>query len=96
MVKITFESAKEWYALMLADQFLKANGYSRGDMQRGEPMGILKGDYRIGKWKNLSERDKHQLDGTVTAESFRNGPVVVFIPDEKLPQATISTETVVN
>ena len=95
-MKITFESSKEWHALMLADQFLKSNRYSRGDMQRGAPMGILKGDYVIGKWRNLSECEKYQLDGRVEAESFRNGPVVVFLKDEKPLEITISTKTLVS
>lgn len=62
--------------------FLKTSGYSYGSMCGDEPIGIMKGDYRIAKWKNLSKEDKKELDGIVISPDFRGLYVkVIFFED---------------
>ncbi|OWK35207.1 hypothetical protein FRUB_08011 [Fimbriiglobus ruber] len=47
-------------------------------MERGAPIGFAYGDCLISKWRNLSTRDKDQLDGQISTDtSFRSGPVYV-------------------
>lgn len=45
--------------------FLRQKGFSVGSMQRGDPMGIAKGDVYISKWRNLG-KDVELLDGKIT------------------------------
>lgn len=73
-----------WYA---ASDWLKANGYSFGSMCGSLPIGVMRGDYAIAKWKNLTPRERNQLDGTVTGD-FREGPVIVRL--KHTPRIVIS------
>ncbi len=67
-----------WHA---ARDWLKANGYSVGQMQGAEPMGILKGDFWISKWRRLDSTQRDALDGRITWNGLspRNGPAVVTL-----------------
>lgn len=46
-------------------------------VQAHAPRGLLFGDHDIQKWRNLTLRQRGELDGTMLAESFRHGPVTV-------------------
>lgn len=58
-----FEANGDFGAYYAACEWLKQNGFSYGSMQRADPMGIMKGDWDIAKWRNLSVKDKKSLDG---------------------------------
>lgn len=60
-----------------AEAALKAAGFSVGSRQRGAPSGILLGDYRIAKWRNLSTDEREQLHGKMMADEM---PVIVYFP----------------
>lgn len=65
---------KAWYA---AETWLSENGYSYGSTCAVSPyVGVLKGEYCIAKWRNLTSTEKEELDGVVTG-NFREGPVVI-------------------
>lgn len=61
--------------------WLEANGYSYGEMQRDAPIGVLKGDYAIAKWRNMSALEKRGLHGTVTwgGLSPRRGAAILVL-----------------
>jgi hypothetical protein len=84
---ITFEGAEDFEAINKAEAFLKSLGFSYGSMQRGEPIGILYGDYLISKWRNMTPAERDSLHGQITAESFRSGPVHVDIYDDAPEEA---------
>jgi hypothetical protein len=65
-------------AMQDAEAWCEQNGISVGTMQGSSPRGLLYGDFAISKWRNLDERNKFDLDGTMTGD-MRNGPVVVSI-----------------
>jgi hypothetical protein len=69
----TFES---YYA---ACHWLTENGYSYGSMCCPQPIGIMKGDYNIQKWKNLSNFQISQLHGVMTSSDWREGSVLIEI-----------------
>ena len=73
-----FRQQGTFAALREAEQWCDDNGYSVGDLQRGAPRGILKGEYAISKWRNLDANDIAALDGQMVGD-FRDGPVVVEI-----------------
>lgn len=73
-----------WYA---ASDWLKESGYSFGSMCGSFPIGVMRGDYAIAKWKNLTPRERNQLDGTVTG-NFHEGPVTVRL--KHAPKVVIS------
>ena|ERR1035437_1395387 len=65
-------------AYQAACDFIVRLGYSGGSMQRGEPIGIAKGEVYISKWRNLGP-DVKELDGVMVADSFRDGDVTVYL-----------------
>ena len=50
-----------------AEKWLKENGYSYGPSCVGGPQAVIKGDYCISKWHNLSSKEKSLVDGTLDA-----------------------------
>lgn len=74
--KIQFTGTKTFEALDAAQDYLRKNGYSFGSLQRQAPIAIKKGDYIIGKWRNLSVSDKAEMDGIIEGD-FRDGPVEI-------------------
>lgn len=68
-----FDEAKEW---------LTQHGYSYGSLCGYMPVGILKGDWIIAKWRNLTPKERSQLHGQIKSEDFREGPVTVTLKHE--------------
>lgn len=69
-------TGKTFEAFHQACDWLKENGYSHGSMQRDAPIGIMRGlDWDIAKWRNLSEKERRELDGTMIPidGNFRDG-----------------------
>ncbi len=80
----TFTTEGDFSACTEAEEFLKLAGFSVGTMQRGDPRGILFGDYDIMKWRNLDKRDREALHGILVGP-MRTGPVRIQI-FESAPQ----------
>ena len=59
------ESAHPWHAYDAAVRWCADNGYATGSMQRGAPTGVHREPADIAKWRNLTRREKAQLDGTL-------------------------------
>lgn len=78
-MKKTFTKKGTFQSYYKACKWLQQNGYSYGSMCGKEPIGIVKGDVIIAKWRNLSDKDKLQLDGTMTSSDFREGSVTIEI-----------------
>jgi hypothetical protein len=70
----TFESYYE------ATSWCRNNGYSYGSMCSPQPIALIKGDYNIAKWKNLTSRERYEVDGIMTGD-FREGEVRIKIYD---------------
>ena len=67
----------DFAAVNAAEKWLRENGYSVGVMQAHSPRGIIKGDVIIAKWRNLSSKDRAELDGEMIGG--RGGPVTIKI-----------------
>ena len=78
-MKKTFNQTGTFEAIRTAEKWLADNGYSYGSMQGRDPIGILKGDIYIPKWRNIPAYGRKKLDGTITGTDKRNGPVTVEI-----------------
>ena len=90
LFKQTFEGA-DFKACREAETFLAARGFSVGSMQRGDPRGILYGDFDIQKWRNLSGNERMFLHGQMTGP-MRDGPVTIEIFDtDQLPNEARET-----
>lgn len=74
----TFSQSGDFEAMSAAEQFLAVAGFSCGTTQRGDPRGIMFGDFDIQKWRNLSNRDRNDLHGHMTG-NMREGPVKIEI-----------------
>ncbi len=80
MATYTFTGKTDFAAARAAERWCEEHGYSVGRSQRGSPRGLLRGNYDIQKWRNLTASDRAALDGTMTGD-MRNGPVVVWIKE---------------
>ena len=81
LVKRFEHTGEDWSGLIAAEHWLRFNGYSFGSMQRGEPIGVVKGKCVISKWHSMTKREHRQLDGTIKAagDGFRDSAAVVTI-----------------
>ena len=74
----TFTGLEDFQAMNAAEAFLTRAGFSFGRTQRGNPRGILWGDYDIQKWRNLNHQERADCHGQMTGD-MREGPVLVTI-----------------
>ena len=74
---MTFNQTGTFEAHYAAEAWCKTNGISCGSMERGHPIGLIRGDALIAKWSNMTKAEQEQCDGTMTSQSFRNGPVTI-------------------
>lgn len=70
----TFGQEGTFQALYAAHKWLEDNGYSYGSTCRDAPIGVMKGDYIVAKWRNLSRNEVAELDGVLFGNP-RNGPL---------------------
>lgn len=75
-MKITFNFTGTFQALYQAQEWCSRNGISYGSLCGGMPVGLMRGDVSIAKWRNLTAKERSQCDGTMTGE-FREGPVTI-------------------
>jgi hypothetical protein len=78
-MEILFSQIGDFAALNAAQEFAKARGFSVASMQGPAPIGLLLGEFRIAKWRNLTEEERMGLDGWIVAADKRNGPVRIEI-----------------
>lgn len=78
MFKKVFDQPGTFQALYAAQTWLTQNGYSYGSTCVDQPVGILKGDYCIAKWRNLTRAEIAVLDGRLEGD-VRNGPLTVTL-----------------
>jgi hypothetical protein len=78
-------TGEDWSGLKAAEAWLTANGYSYGRMQGPSPIGILKGDFDISKWRNMTPAEKRALHGFIRPESgmFRDSSAIVTLYQDK-------------
>lgn len=64
-------------ALYAAEDWCKANGISYGRLcGPGLPIGLMRGDFDIQKWRNLRQSERAALDGKMSG-NFRSGPITI-------------------
>lgn len=78
--QMTFDQQGTFAALYAAQDWLTMNGYSYSSTGAMGPVGILKGDYRIAKWHNLTRKERAELDGTLDG-NFREGPLLLRLKE---------------
>lgn len=83
---ITFDQTGDFNAYHAASKWCSENGYSHGSMARDTPIGILKGDWCIAKWHNLTKKERAGLDGYLESQDFRAGPVRIVIKNKEAAQ----------
>lgn len=68
----------EFPNLNAAMQWCDENGYSYAPLCRDMPIGIMKGEWSIAKWKNLTEKEREEVDGRITTNTdWSAGPVFI-------------------
>lgn len=77
-ITMTFADPGDFAAMRAAEQWCADNGYSVGCMQGYSPRGLLRGDWSISKWRNLTKQQRAELDGQMTGD-MRGGPVTVKV-----------------
>lgn len=81
-MKITFDQKGTWAAKEAAEQWCRNNGVSFSSTCTCGPVGLLRGDYMIAKWRNLTTKERAQLDGTMSGD-MREGPVTITMCDKQ-------------
>jgi hypothetical protein len=77
-IVMTFADVGDFQAFYAAERWCKENGYSVGSMQGPDPIGLLRGDFAISKWRNLSRQQRAELDGQMTGD-MRSGPITIRV-----------------
>ena len=68
----------EFPNLNAAKQWCDDTGHSYGPLCRDMPIGVLKGDWLIAKWKNLTDEERDGLHGRITTNTdWDTGPVFI-------------------
>jgi hypothetical protein len=83
--RLIFIGSGTFEALNKAKDWCSENGYSYGSLQADAPIGFLKGDFQIAKWRNLSKKERDGLDGIMDApgRTYRTGPVTITLSNER-------------
>ncbi len=79
-MEIVFDQKGTFRALEAARQWCRDNGISYGSSCAMSPTGLLRGDYCIAKWRNLTLKERKELDGTMSGD-MREGPVTIRLRD---------------
>lgn len=78
MERVSFEQKGVFAASNAAEAWCAERGISVGIMERGQPRGLVYGDFEVAKWHNLNRAERAALDGRMIGE-MRHGPVVVEV-----------------
>lgn len=75
-MKKEFNHVGTFEAYWAAEAWCQENGISVAPMCYPYPTGLMRGNFSIAKYKNLTQKEIRTLDGTITGD-FRDGPVFV-------------------
>ena len=87
----TFNDIGTFQALYAAQNWLEENGYSYGSSCVMRPIPVLKGEFVIAKWKNLTKAEVAALDGSIDGD-LRNGPITVYLKQSPVTRP-LATDT---
>lgn len=77
-MEVEFNQTGTFMAYYAAHRWCDDNGYSYAPMCHPEPTAIMKGDWIIAKWRNLTAKERRESHGYITG-NFREGPVKITI-----------------
>jgi len=75
-VQIEFNQKGTFEAFYAAEQWCRDNGISSGSSCAMCPTCLMRGDYVVAKWRNLTKEEREQCHGTMAGD-FREGPVFI-------------------
>ncbi len=78
LIEKIFDNKGTFEALHAAQSWCKENGFSFGPTCVCAPQAVLKGDWDIAKWRNLTPSERNDIDGTISGDG-REGPMTVTI-----------------
>lgn len=78
-------------AYYAAETYALEQGFSIGSMCGDLPIGIMRGEYYIAKWRNLNVKERKQMHGIITSLDFRSGPVTVEVFERVIARAALGT-----
>jgi len=78
--QIIFDGNGEAFSAMTdAENWLTKNGYSFGSSCVDCPQAILKGDFLIAKWRNLTQKERSKIDGKLHAGREGHATIVLKV-----------------
>lgn len=80
--QMVFDQQGTFQALYAAQRWLAEHDYSYSSTCASGPVGVLKGNYVIAKWHNLTRKERAALDGTLDG-NFREGPLVLRLKEPR-------------
>jgi len=81
-MKIEFNQLGTFAATYAAEAWCREHSISVGASEQGKPRGLLRGDWVVSKWHNMTQQERAALDGRMTGD-MRDGPVFIEIRDRK-------------
>lgn len=79
-MEIIFNDKGTFQAKYAAENWCRDNNISYGSSCADSPIGLLRGNYTISKWRDLTAKQRKELDGTMEG-NFRDGPVTIRLID---------------
>jgi len=77
-MKQLFNERGDFKAMYAAEKWCEQNGYSVGSSERGSPRCLMRGDWVVAKWRNLTAAERLECHGVMKGD-MRNGPVTVEV-----------------
>jgi hypothetical protein len=77
-IEACFDECGAFEAWHSAQAWCEARGISVGISSAGQPVGLMYGNVRIAKWRNLTEAERDALDGSIVGPR-RHGPLTLRI-----------------
>lgn len=65
-----------------AVQWCHEHGVSSGSMCGAAPIALMRGDYLVAKWRNLSPQERRTAHGLMTSPNWRSGDVTIEMREE--------------
>lgn len=90
-MRLVFDKPGTFESMWAAEAWCRRHGISAGSSCVSGPQGLLRGDFCISKWHNMTRAEQKALDGTLQAG--REGPAVIVLKDLDLPPLFVPLKT---
>lgn len=82
-IKTVFKhTGEDWSAMRCAERYILEQGWTVGPSDMTGNRCVMRGDYRIAKWKNLSHAERGECDGKLVGRGRDTERTLVMFASE--------------